>query len=364
MELQRKEGETVPEATIKITAKTRPILPKQLPRQQQKSTALNKATGNRSENEEWTTVMNSNRRARNRRKSRPERGKGGNAPSNNPPTRKIVKGKIKLPRSAAVVVTPNAEKGLTRTEIIREARSKIKIEDLGIEYIRPKIAATGAVILEIPGEAGAHKADGLASRLREIFDEGTARISRPVKRADLRIAGLDESVTTTEIAAEMAKIGGCPAAECKIGAIRRGAVGLGIAWVNCPAVAAKKLAEAARIKIGWVRARVEVLSPRPLLCYRCLEPGHTRARCTAQQDRSNRCYRCGQSGHTAKGCTEKPSCPLCSDLGRPAGYRLGSAACAPPKGEDNSRKTRRPNRVHRCLRQIIRREHRARMRLK
>lgn len=78
-------------------------------------------------------------------------------------------------------------------------------------------------------------------------------------------------------------------------------------------------------------ARVEALTPRPLQCYRCLEPGHTRARCTTPLDRGNRCYRCDQPGHTARGCMEKPKCPLCSDIGRPSGHRLGSAACAPPQ---------------------------------
>lgn len=52
------------------------------------------------------------------------------------------------------MITPNAEKGITRTEIMKEARSKIKLEDLGIDYLRPKIAITGAVILGLSGEDG------------------------------------------------------------------------------------------------------------------------------------------------------------------------------------------------------------------
>lgn len=78
-------------------------------------------------------------------------------------------------------------------------------------------------------------------------------------------------------------------------------------------------------------AHVEAFAPRQLQCYRCLEPGHTSAVCTAPADRGALCYRCGRPGHTASSCQAKPECPLCRDLGRPMGHRLGSAACAPPR---------------------------------
>jgi len=240
-------------------------------------------------------------------------------------------GKIKLPKCAAVVVTPNTSRGVTRTDVMKEAKSKIKIEEIGIEYLRPRISVTGAVILEIPGEAGAAKADKLADRLREIFNEDKAKIARPVKRADLRLAGLDESVTREELIAAMSHNGGCPAEECRLGEIRRGPTGMGTVWANCPATAAKKLTEKARIKVGWTMIRIVALTPRPLQCYRCLEPGHTRAKCIAPVDRGDRCYRCGRPGHTARGCLEAPKCPLCSDIGRPSDHRLGSSACAPPR---------------------------------
>lgn len=157
------------------------------------------------------------------------------------------------------------------------------------------------------------------------------RVSRPVKCADLRVAGLDESVTQAELVAALTEAGGCPPDSCIAGRIRRGPSGLGTAWVSCPAVTAKKLVGVGRIKIDWVSARIEALMPRPLHCFRCLEVGYTRATCTSPVDRGDMCYRCGRPGHTAGACQAKPECPLCRDLGRPAGHRLGSAACAPPK---------------------------------
>lgn len=288
--------------------------------------------GNKEEINEWKTAMGSGKRIKNKPKQTTVVRKGtGNPPKENLQTLKMKKAKIKIPRSAAVVITPNAEKGITRTEILKEARSKIKIEDLGIQFIRPKIAATGAVILEIPGETGATKADGLASRLREVIGKDRAKIARPVKKADLRITGLDESVTAQEIASSMATVGGCLIEECRIGMIRYNTMGIGTVWANCPATAAKKLADAMTLMVGWVRAKVVALSPRPLICYKCLEPGHTRAKCVAPVDRGGLCYRCGNPGHIAKGCIEKPRCPLCLDAGRPADHTLGSAACTPPQ---------------------------------
>lgn len=107
-----------------------------------------------------------------------------------------------------------------------------------------------------------------------------------------------------------------------------------------PVVAAKKLAEAGKIKVGWVAAKVEALQPRQLRCHRCLESGHTMQRCTSATDRSDRCYRCGQKEHKAGTCTATPKCSLCSDLGKPAEHRLGGASCAPTPKKRGEAQTR------------------------
>lgn len=182
-----------------------------------------------------------------------------------------------------------------------EARRKVRLEDIGITHIKPKIAATGAMILEIPGENNS-KADILADKLRATLANKDIRIARPVNLAELRVNGLDESVTKEELAAALAGAGDCSAADIKIGDIRRNLTGLGSAWAKCPAAAAKKVTDIGRVMVGWVTARVEALSPRLMQCYRCLEIGHTRARCTAPVDRGGRCYRCGQQGHAAARC--------------------------------------------------------------
>jgi hypothetical protein len=56
-------------------------------------------------------------------------------------------------------------------------------------------------------------------------------------------------------------------------------------------------------------------------------------------DRSDRCYRCGEAGHVAGRCEGDLKCPLCADLGRPAGHRFGGPACTPPpEVKENNRR--------------------------
>lgn len=190
---------------------------------------------------------------------------------------------IRPPKAAAVVVTPPATGGVTLTQLMTETRRKIRLEDLGIAYLRPKIAATGAMLLEVPGENCAARVDQLATRLREALAATGANVARPVKCEELRIAGLDKSVSREEAAAAVAAAGVCDAANVRVGDIRRAPSGLETAWLQCLAAAAKKVAAKGRITMSWVSARVEVLSL--MRCFKCLEMGHTRSRCTAPIDR-------------------------------------------------------------------------------
>lgn len=97
--------------------------------------------------------------------------------------------------------------------------------------------------------------------------------------------------------------------------------------MRCPVTAANKIMEKGKIQVGWVNARVTLLDPRPLQCFKCLEGGHVRDQCKSTVDRSSRCYRCGREGHKAQECNNAPKCPVCADLGRPANHRSGNKAC-------------------------------------
>ncbi|KAF9803753.1 hypothetical protein SFRURICE_012052, partial [Spodoptera frugiperda] len=83
-----------------------------------------------------------------------------------------------------------------------------------------KATATGARLLEVPGATSGPSADALAERLRACLGADEVRVSRPTKCLDLRIMGLDDSVTEHEVVAAVARTGGCPADQVKAGTIR------------------------------------------------------------------------------------------------------------------------------------------------
>ncbi|KAL0892598.1 hypothetical protein ABMA27_014327 [Loxostege sticticalis] len=190
-------------------------------------------------------------------------------------TANAVKAKSRPPRSTAVVLTvqPGAgERGVTYEKAIGEAKRRINISELGIEAVRFRRAVTGATIIEIPGATSNDKADSLAARLKQIFEEGDVKISRPTKCSELRVSGLDDAVTAEEIAAAVAKLGDCPVEQVKVGTPRSDHTGLFASWVRCPVAAAKKVVEG-RLLVGWVAARVKLLPTREMRCFKCLEAG-------------------------------------------------------------------------------------------
>lgn len=249
--------------------------------------------------------------------------------------------KRKVPGTEAITVT--CPEG-TYATVMAEARAKIKLADVGIASVKVKRAQTGALILEVPnqnqgtsggdaaaGRTAAQMADELAQRMRGIFrDRPEIVVARPLKTAELRIRGLDDATTPGEVAAAVAKKGGCAPAEVTVGALNLAPDGLQSGRIKCPVRAANAVAAAGRLLVGWAAARIEMLPARPLTCHRCMQRGHTRLTCGSTVDRSDLCYRCGGPGHRARDCRKEARCPVCADAGRPAGHRVGGPACAAP----------------------------------
>lgn len=157
-----------------------------------------------------------------------------------------------LPKTTAVVLTvPTGEKH-TYAKVMPMARKKISLEEIEIPYLEMKRARTGNLILWVPGENSAAKANSLASRLVEVVQPYGAWVTRPAKRAVLRIEGLDEIVPTSNIAAvaAIAALGGCPDGEVKVGEIRRIPSGSGQIWAQCPIKAAIRVAKVGEVGVG------------------------------------------------------------------------------------------------------------------
>ncbi|XP_064071913.1 uncharacterized protein LOC135193426 [Vanessa tameamea] len=233
------------------------------------------------------------------------------------------KGKISMPRTAAVIISlqPEAEeKGVTYAQVLEKAEQSVDLAQLGIgEGIKIRRAATGARVLELPKSQSQEQAGRLV-----------ANVVLPVRMTELRITGLDDSVTKTKLAAAIARVGNCPVDSVRVGAVGTGPAGVGMATVRCPTAAAKTLANSGRFLVGWSSARVRVLEQQPLRCFRCFGLGHTRALCPSKVDRSSLCYRCGGAGHLAPSCSATAHCAVCAEAGRPSGHSMGGRDCNPP----------------------------------
>ncbi|EFN77579.1 hypothetical protein EAI_04932, partial [Harpegnathos saltator] len=207
----------------------------------------------------------------------------------------------RTPRTAAVTIT-GVKEDFPYAEALKDARTKINLKDIGIEISKVRRALNGGFLIEVPGgEEATSKANQLAMKLREVLKE-TARVACPTKKGEIRISGLDDSISKDEVACALADIGGCLPTEIRIGNIRCAASGLGTAWTQLPLAAALKASEAVRMKVGWTVARLELLENRPLQCYRCWEFGHIGNTCKSETSRAGSCYNCGKPDHLARDC--------------------------------------------------------------
>lgn len=215
-------------------------------------------------------------------------------------------------------------------EVIAYIRGKLDLNAFGIgDNIRLKTAITGAYVLEILGEDNEARADRLCAAMSPLAEKKGARVARPVRIVELRVRGLDDSISPEELREAVASTGGCRPTEIKVGRARASPGGLHSAWVQCPQAAARKMVAGGTLRVGWVRAPIDVLERRTLQCHRCLRRGHVMATCpyiAPKEDRRGRCFRCGGRDHRAAGCDQALKCPLCADLSRPSAHRLGGKA--------------------------------------
>ncbi|XP_041985073.1 translation initiation factor IF-2-like [Aricia agestis] len=165
--------------------------------------------------------------------------KGAATPSTAAPKKKK-KPRLRVPATAAALET---------------ARRAISIAEFDIPQVRYRRARTGGCLLTIAGEGAGKKADAFAARLKTVLPQ-EVRVGRPAACAEMRVAGLDDSVTAAEIKEAVAVDGECLAGDVRVGPMREGPRGDGSCWIRLPAAAAKKLSSSGRLRVGWVLARV------------------------------------------------------------------------------------------------------------
>lgn len=256
---------------------------------------------------EWTEVV----AKKNARAAKKVNRDTENSDKKLPNNRKDLTMRKRPPRSDAVAIKGRGE-SFSYADALKKARGKINLAEIGIDRPRIRKAANGGLLIEVPGVDGTNKADILADRLRETLDSEVV-ITRPVKKGDIRLTGVDDSTTSEEIAWIMAENGGCSPDVVKIGPIYNMRNGLRLTTVSCPLASAIKIASIGKIRLGWTMVKVELLRERPIQCFRCWEFGHIGARCESQTERYGACFNCGQAGHKVNECHENACCPVCKE---------------------------------------------------
>lgn len=173
---------------------------------------------------EWAKVVG-------RKETRKERYNLRNSAVPRAPTKASPK---RPPKTVAVQISCRGE--TKYSEIMRLAKEKINIEELGITSVKPCKARSSALLLKIPGGPdGAGKANLLAERLSQVTaDDTNVVISRPEKMPEIRLKDLEASITREEIRQCIGDTGRGDCNDIKVGDITEAPNGLGSVWIKCP----------------------------------------------------------------------------------------------------------------------------------
>lgn len=106
---------------------------------------------------------------------------------------------------------------ITMKETITTVRGQVDPEQLGVRIWATKRTLTGGVLIEIRGPEKEEQAKTLASRIEEVLEGTGAKVTTPMKTADIRLHRIEESVTAEEVIAAIAKKGGCKAKDVSTG---------------------------------------------------------------------------------------------------------------------------------------------------
>ncbi|XP_024882115.1 uncharacterized protein LOC112461196, partial [Temnothorax curvispinosus] len=145
------------------------------------------------------------------------------------------------PKTAAVTITVPGGSPASYAEVLRTARERVSLADLGVARVSCRRAITGGLVIEVPGDGQGEKADLLARQVSAALEGSGVRVSRPARRVGLRLTGLDDSVTPAEIVAAVTAEGGCREGDVTVGEIVRRPQGMGVTWVRCPVGAANMM---------------------------------------------------------------------------------------------------------------------------
>jgi hypothetical protein len=149
-----------------------------------------------------------------------------------------------------MTLTINEGVKTSNADVLATARQKAPLAEIGVESLGMRKSMTGGIIIRLPGDKDRRKASRLATRLAEVLDPAAVRVAAPNRTAELRVAGIDISVSKKELRQALASAAGCGSAAVQVGEIRTTRYGLRTAWVRCPVAGARKLARDGKVALG------------------------------------------------------------------------------------------------------------------
>lgn len=226
--------------------------------------------------------------------------------------------------SSPAVVIRSTESRVSATQMLRAIKAELLPVDIGIGRLRTREAINGGIILEVLDDE--YKADMLAEKIKSLAG-GRASVTRPCRRAEFKVSGLDLTISLEEVRDAIAWAGDYSPKSVEVSDIKCLLGGLRIAWVTCPMDLAKNLVFKDDICIGWSIVKLSNFKMKRTQCYRCWHFGHTRVTCKVSMDRAGMCFRCAGSGHLAKNCVHPPCCDVCRDFGFNCAHSIGTLDC-------------------------------------
>lgn len=176
---------------------------------------------------------------------------------------------LRNPPKTSVILIKEGDSGQPIAEILKIARTKINLYELGLEkQTTLRKAANGGTLIEIRGENTRDKANLHSIKLKEVLPAGT-HISVLTINAAIKIYNFDVSITIKNIEDAITLISGCLTDELTIGEKIKTRNDMNAVWVKCPLAVAHKLAENKTINLGWSMAKIDVQERNKIQCFKC-----------------------------------------------------------------------------------------------
>ncbi|XP_032682494.1 uncharacterized protein LOC116849463 [Odontomachus brunneus] len=147
----------------------------------------------------------------------------------------------RVPRNSDITIS-SQNLNMPTHVLLKKVRDNISLQEIGIERTKIRKTANGSTLVTVLGPDAASKADALAVKVRELV-QNDARVTRPIKRANIKLVGIDDSINKEEIACTIAEVGQLKLDDIRIGDLQLMRNGMGIAWVNIPLSAAIKISK-------------------------------------------------------------------------------------------------------------------------